>query len=87
MMAIDDLLKPRTGAEGSGAPPDMSKCGLLYLVSDGTLCARGGATAWSFSLSPCLEKAGNAQGGPGKKTLDASMPHREQNGVVRILQE
>ena len=50
MMAIDDLLKPRTGAEGSGAPPDMSKYGLLYVVSDGTLCARGGATAWSFSL-------------------------------------
>jgi len=77
MMAIDDLRKPRTGAEGSGGPPDMSKYGLLYLVSDGTLCARGGATAWSF-FSPCLEKAGNAPSGRGKKTLDASMPHREQ---------
>jgi hypothetical protein len=71
MMAIVDLPKPRTGAEGSHAPPDMSKYGLLYLVSDGTLCARGGATAWSFSLPL-----------PGKSGERTRRPREEDVGRV-----
>ena len=81
MMAIDDLLTPRTGAEGRRAPPDMSEYGLLYLVSDGAPCARGGATACRFSL-PFPGKSGERTGRPRRRRWTADAAHRGQNWPV-----
>ena len=64
MVAIDDLLKPRAGAEGSGRRSDMLEYGLLYLGLDGTPCAPRRRASLTFSL-PSAENVRRGAGGWG----------------------